>query len=267
MCVCVFFFLTWLVADFKRFFLCFTYLVGARPICIRYVQVQRSPSICTCLNRPLSRAAVHRSGTWSKVVGVIEKKRGRGGERESRLCVCFLFHERSVTVAADVSITEYAEGFGWMMIHGRSSSMGHLYGSQVTLSKVLCRIFTNSTGPTQEPCPRSCRLSYGSHPATWSRSHRSFRSSSWKMYCSLWSADDLCEVWRVLSDFSRRSPAIKAPPDIRWECLIQQSNEQTYRHFFDTRELIIRGVDLNEDCFLGLFKYFHEISVFLGFFL
>ena len=26
-------------------------------------------------------------------------------------------------------------------------------------------------------------------------------------------------------------------------------------------------VDLNEDCFSGLFQYFHDISVFLGFFL
>ena len=26
-------------------------------------------------------------------------------------------------------------------------------------------------------------------------------------------------------------------------------------------------VDLNEGCFLGLFQYLHEISVFLGFFL
>ena len=34
----------------------------------------------------------------------------------------------------------------------------------------------HSTGPTQETCPRSCRL-YGSHPATRARSYRSYRSA------------------------------------------------------------------------------------------
>ena len=36
--------------------------------------------------------------------------------------------------------------------------------------------------------------------------------------------------------------------------------------FFYIPHLVLR-VDLNEGCFLGLFQYFHEISVFVGFFL